>query len=198
MNTKGNIHYRATDLLLKQTMWDLLNEQEFSSITVQKICSRAHINRSTFYAHFDDVYDLLNHIDDSIGNWIEEQCHERQLDNDGFWESELPVTLLEHIRKESQFFELRIADRGSTALESFLSFLYSNMQEGGADSEAHGFAVFTSCFWAIVWDWMQSGFKESEREVAHSIRCYLERILMPYPQARPITMESEARENLTH
>lgn len=180
MNTKGNAHYQATDLLLKQTMWDLLNEQEFSSITVHKICSRAHVNRSTFYAHFEDVFDLLNHIDDSIGDWIQDQCRSRSMDMDAFWESELPVTLLEHMRTQSQFFELRISSRQTNALESFLRFLY----EGMGGSEQHGtreFTVFCSCFWAVVWDWMQSEYEKSEREVADSVRHYLERILSPSP-----------------
>lgn len=35
-----------------------------SSITVKEICERADVNRSTFYAHYYNQYDLLNKIEE--------------------------------------------------------------------------------------------------------------------------------------
>ena len=37
----------------------LLESKEFSNITVMDICKAAGVNRSTFYAHYDNTYDLL-------------------------------------------------------------------------------------------------------------------------------------------
>lgn len=34
----------------------------FSKVTIQQIATDAMINRKTFYDHFDDKYDLLNHV----------------------------------------------------------------------------------------------------------------------------------------
>jgi len=35
-------------------------ERRFRDITVQEIADRATVNRATFYAHFEDKFDLLD------------------------------------------------------------------------------------------------------------------------------------------
>lgn len=51
---------RRTHRLLSQAFMELLERQSFDSITVQNIAERATVNRATFYAHFQDKYDLLD------------------------------------------------------------------------------------------------------------------------------------------
>ncbi len=53
---------KRTRQLLHQTMLDLMQEKSFASITVQDIAERSTLNRATFYAHFEDKYDLLDSI----------------------------------------------------------------------------------------------------------------------------------------
>ena len=52
---------KRTRSLLEQAFMDVLKEKGFQTITVQDITQRAGVNRATFYAHFDDKYDLLDH-----------------------------------------------------------------------------------------------------------------------------------------
>ena len=47
---------------------DLLETKSFENITIQDLCEKANVRRSTFYRHFNDKYDLLNHI---VGTLIE-------------------------------------------------------------------------------------------------------------------------------
>jgi AcrR family transcriptional regulator len=51
---------KRTRQLLKQALSDLLAEKPFQDITVQDIADRATVNRVTFYAHFEDKYDLIS------------------------------------------------------------------------------------------------------------------------------------------
>ena len=53
---------KRTRKLLQQTLLELMGEQSFDAITVQDIAMRSTLNRATFYAHFEDKYDLLDSI----------------------------------------------------------------------------------------------------------------------------------------
>ena len=43
-----------------------------SKITVREICERAQINRSTFYAHYMDVYDLFEKVESQMAQMFQE------------------------------------------------------------------------------------------------------------------------------
>jgi AcrR family transcriptional regulator len=53
---------RRTRQLLQQALLELFQEKSLLAITVQDIAERASVNRATFYAHFEDKYDLLDSI----------------------------------------------------------------------------------------------------------------------------------------
>ncbi|MFW2491651.1 TetR/AcrR family transcriptional regulator [Clostridium chromiireducens] len=46
--------------LIQDAFLSLANEKSFEDITVKDISERAPVNRSTFYAHFEDKYNLLD------------------------------------------------------------------------------------------------------------------------------------------
>lgn len=51
----------------------LLEKKEFSEISITEICEQAGVNRSTFYAHYDNTYDLLRETHrNMIGNFLAE------------------------------------------------------------------------------------------------------------------------------
>jgi AcrR family transcriptional regulator len=47
---------------LQETLLAVMTEKSFSAITVQDLAERSTLNRATFYAHFEDKYDLLDSI----------------------------------------------------------------------------------------------------------------------------------------
>lgn len=53
---------RRTRKLLIDAFVSLQAEKVFDDITIQDIATRATVNRATFYAHFQDKYDLLDDI----------------------------------------------------------------------------------------------------------------------------------------
>lgn len=48
--------------LIMGALADLLQEKPLDKITVTDIVNRAQINRGTFYAHYSDISDVLNHL----------------------------------------------------------------------------------------------------------------------------------------
>jgi len=57
---------KMTIMLIKDAMVQSLQNEHISKITVTSLCELADINRSTFYAHFNDPYDLLNSIEQEV------------------------------------------------------------------------------------------------------------------------------------
>jgi AcrR family transcriptional regulator len=57
---KNDLRSKRTRRLLQQALTELMTQKGFSEISVQDITAKAEINRATFYAHFDDKYELLN------------------------------------------------------------------------------------------------------------------------------------------
>ena len=68
---------KRTRSLILQAFGSLLAEKGFESISVQDVTDKAEINRATFYAHFQDKYDLLNK---AIGQMFRQEIEKRTLD----------------------------------------------------------------------------------------------------------------------
>jgi AcrR family transcriptional regulator len=49
-----------------EAFWELYRHEPIERITVQRVANRARCNRSTFYRHFEDIYDVLSRIEDEV------------------------------------------------------------------------------------------------------------------------------------
>ena len=56
---KTDARVRRTRDALGDALIALMQEKPFDTITVQEVLDRAHVSRSTFYAHYSDKDDLL-------------------------------------------------------------------------------------------------------------------------------------------
>ena len=59
MKEKVDLRIVKTNKVLYEALLDLLKEQTFEEIKVSDICAKALVNRSTFYAHFNDKFELV-------------------------------------------------------------------------------------------------------------------------------------------
>ena len=66
---------RKTQTAIKDALITLLEKKRFEEITIQEISDLADVNRSTFYTHFIDKYDLLDKMEnekiDEIRSFLE-------------------------------------------------------------------------------------------------------------------------------
>ena len=59
MSEKYDLRVIKTKKNLYESLIELMQEKRFEKIKVSDICNKALINRSTFYSHYEDKYELL-------------------------------------------------------------------------------------------------------------------------------------------
>ncbi|MDP3446235.1 MAG: TetR/AcrR family transcriptional regulator C-terminal domain-containing protein [Ignavibacteria bacterium] len=71
MNKKQPEITTMTKQTIKDAFWELYKDKKIERITVKDITLKAGYNRSTFYAYFTDVYDILDQIEEDLMPGIE-------------------------------------------------------------------------------------------------------------------------------
>ena len=61
---------RYTRRAMQDALIDLMRERRLGSITIKALCEQADVNRSTFYAHYDSIEELLHDIEDETMAWV--------------------------------------------------------------------------------------------------------------------------------
>lgn len=77
MNVKNNKRRRESRERIESVFYELIQTHELKEISVSEICKRAHLNRTTFYANYIDIYDLA----DSFRRTLEDTVQELYLDD---------------------------------------------------------------------------------------------------------------------
>ncbi len=67
-----DIRIEKTERAIKQAFMELRAKNPLEKIKIKDLCALACINKSTFYAHYQDIYALANAMEDKIiGNMVE-------------------------------------------------------------------------------------------------------------------------------
>lgn len=62
MNTPNNKRKKESRMRMEKAFLELMQTRELHEITVTAICEMAQVNRTTFYANYDDVYDMSHKV----------------------------------------------------------------------------------------------------------------------------------------
>ena len=95
MNTPNNKRYRDMTENINAVFVSSLQDKDLRDITVTDICKLADIDRSTFYAHYEDVSALANAYAAQIEKKVSEQPHK---ENDFSW-------IFDYIKKYPDLFK---------------------------------------------------------------------------------------------
>ncbi len=63
---KNESKYYNSAKKMNLALISILDEKDFLDITVKEICQKAAVNRSTFYLHYENIYDLLKETLDNL------------------------------------------------------------------------------------------------------------------------------------
>ena len=61
-----DIRIEKTERAIKQAFMELRAQKPLEKIKVKELCDLACINKSTFYAHYQDIYALANAMEDEM------------------------------------------------------------------------------------------------------------------------------------
>ena len=174
MNVKSNQRFQETDKKIRQVFLQLMSEKDLSHTTVQDICKGCNINRSTFYAHYTDIFDLLSKIETSIRMDMYDSFHDTDASPENFLDPEYFEIIISHIGKHRNFYRAYLDGCGKNAIEDGFFQLREYVFKPyllklGVTSEAqinYHFTFFNSGFVAVVKQWLYSGCIETPRELA--------------------------------
>lgn len=124
MNKKDDLRVIKTRKLIYQTLLDLMKEKTFEEIKVSDICSKAMINRSTFYAHYEDKYELLidflSNLKEEFARELNERCKENLSIREYY--IRLISLFLDHIdSKRDVYNSIMVNNRSSIMMDILLS-----------------------------------------------------------------------------
>ena len=73
MAYKEDLRIVRTRKLLSNTLLDMMEEDSIEKISVIDLCTKAMVNRATFYAHFEDKYHLLSYALEELKDELYDQ-----------------------------------------------------------------------------------------------------------------------------
>lgn len=167
MNTKNNKRRRQSVEQIEKAFVEALQVKELSQISVSAICKAAEINRSTFYANFEDIYALADqvkaHLEDEVNQLYVLEVTQKFNSNDY-------LRLFRHIQ-ENQLFYRTFFKLGYENNDSIR--LYDVHQAEYHFNNKHidyHIAFFQSGLNAIIKKWLDGGCQEPAEEMDEIIR----------------------------
>ena len=173
MSDKLDRRKKYTRMILKGCLIDLLKVKPITSVTVKEICELADINRSTFYSHYTDQFDLLEKIGEEVVADMYETLNQYNFKKE---EEVLQMTerILEYIADKSDVCQILLSDHGDITFEKrVMELMQSFILEKWIDeynlrgqlSEYIPFLIISVGINAIE-SWLAKGKKESPKEMA--------------------------------
>ena len=178
MNTKNNLKYQETEQKIKDSVMSLLNDKNLEQITVQDICKESAINRSTFYAHYQDIPSLLNKLEDDIHKKMISQYDSIDDISRSILKGDFYILFLNTILENKNFYKACLQTRTSFPIATGYDGLMDNVvkpfcKSAGItdDSEILYYLVFyQSGFTFVLKRWVDHDCKESPQKIATYLR----------------------------
>lgn len=176
MNIKNNQRFKDIEIRMQSVMLDLMKYTEFEKITVKKLCEKAEVNRSTFYAHFEDIYDMLDKMEKTLRKELLYSFQDMDEEWDIFSEQSF-IPFLKHIKKHKYFYKVNLQTRKSFPLkqgyEPLWKIIETRCKEAGLTSEEeimYYFINFQAGFTMTLKHWVDIDCKVDEKKIAMIIR----------------------------
>ena len=164
---------KRTKKILREKLFELLEEKPLEEITVKELSAAADVNRSTFYFYYDDINDMLEQIQNEIFMVFERDV----LDNaasfvtvDDF--ADYCTRFLEFCKQNEEICKFVISnDPNNKLAKKIKSALMQEIPDTKkvfslSDPKCYLTTFALAGIWQTVLDWMYDGMKIPPREMA--------------------------------
>ncbi|MEE3499120.1 MAG: TetR/AcrR family transcriptional regulator [Ruminococcus bromii] len=168
-NNNNNKKSLKTIRKLREELAGLMMEKDINKITVNELTKRADIHRTTFYSHFQDIYDLYETAASDIMNELDELLLQGHQDGN----KELFMKSLEYIKSNPKVCKMIFSTKTAGDLkQKFDDFVENLCKEAWADmiKVEHDSKKFEYLFkyhihgcMAVIEKWVEDDFGESEK-----------------------------------
>lgn len=169
MNTRFNVRFQSTEEKIERALFELLRIRKYNDIYVKEICYEAGINRSSFYAHYYDINDLMLKTEQKLSRQMRKIFGKNKVFcHDDF------VKMFEFLKERQTFYRayLQTGHDSFLAQNDFLHYYEQNVVEGvnyNASERAYHMAFFSGGLLALSKWWLITGCKESPEQMAKII-----------------------------
>lgn len=171
---KDDRRVKYTKMVLKESFIKLLEKKDISQVSIKEICEDADINRTTFYAHYTDQYDLLRKIENELLDNI--GAHLDQIDGN-INAVALAEKIFDYLKENAKLCKLLLSERGDfTFQKRVMMLVYDKIITEITDTKkitkedaeyVYAFTI-TGCV-GIVQKWLDEDMKKSSYFMAEMV-----------------------------
>lgn len=173
MNTKNNQRTRLSKMLFKNSLMDLLKEKgSINKVSVRELCDRAELNRSTFYAHYQEPNDLLIEIETELLDATEEHLKKIGAENE-IGAHKYILSFLQYIRQNDKPFRALLIDstdpefRSRFMQQTIIQFVENLRIVLPKELEQYIFSYILNGSTGIIIQWIRSDYAADENEIVN-------------------------------
>lgn len=178
MNTKNNTRFQESEQKIKECILSLLNCKKQNKITVQDICQHSGINRSTFYAHYQDIPDLLDKLESDMHQKIISRYDNIKMVSESMLTGDFYIPFLNSIMENKNFYRACLQSRNSFPIaigyEALMEYVVRPACKNAGitnESEILYYMVFYQAgFTFVLKRWVDNDCAESPEEIASFLR----------------------------
>lgn len=156
MNTKDNLRSRTTKKRFGDAYLELLSKDPSRQVTVLQLCQEVRVNRTTFYAHYEDILELQQRIEQRISAEVTAIFRDKWLGEKKISRERLEV-LISYIEKNRLFYKAWYLS-GRMDEPAVMSLMLSNPKL--TNEKRYRILFLRAGTNAVLKDWVVNGCKE--------------------------------------
>ena len=162
-------------MVLKDSLMELMRQKSISKITIKALCEKADINRTTFYAHYTDQFQLLKSIEDETLSWVKETIagFHGKTGKDDFTRNIEKV--FEYLVENKNHIQVLMSEQGDIDFQrNLLAVLYEQcgiwlMDDIDLAKSELYFVFLVNGSIGLIQHWLKNGLKETASEMSELI-----------------------------